>query len=303
MPDSIYIGFDGGGSTSRFLIRHGKNDPKLFSYPVNLKYSDIGIDKAAKNFAHILSEILGEDISLLKALCISLSGASNPEFNNEFIDALRKALASTDLRIHIESDSSFALHTAYSASETGMLLIAGTGSVAIAKKKNSEIVKVGGWGRMLGDEGSGYWIGMQALKHYCRVLDGIENQGTLFLKIEEKFYNEGYADFSSIRRNLYSYELKLQDYAPIVFEELARDLIAKRILDDAIHHLMIIVKALWIKSEDGCAPVLSIHGTIARQNYITENIAIQCKLLHLESKMIDEKMITEKALEIAEHLS
>jgi N-acetylglucosamine kinase-like BadF-type ATPase len=46
----------------------------------------------------------------------------------------------------------------------GILLYAGTGSVAYAIDENSEVHKIGGWGYLLGDEGAGYWIGKEAIR-------------------------------------------------------------------------------------------------------------------------------------------
>src|SRR5437762_2684523 len=104
----IFIGFDGGGSTSRFLVRRTTTTPENFTFSRNLKYSDIGIANSANGFADCLKEILGEDIRHLKALCISLSGASDSKKNEELAQEIRNNL-SLPLKLHIESDSSFTL--------------------------------------------------------------------------------------------------------------------------------------------------------------------------------------------------
>ncbi|MBC7594124.1 MAG: hypothetical protein H7288_09330 [Kineosporiaceae bacterium] len=54
----------------------------------------------------------------------------------------------------------------------GVGLIAGTGTVAIAKSRNGEHIIRGGWGWLLGDEGGGFWIAMEALKAAARDVDG-----------------------------------------------------------------------------------------------------------------------------------
>lgn len=53
----------------------------------------------------------------------------------------------------------------------GILLYAGTGSVAYAIDKGAGIHKIGGWGYLLGDEGAGYWIGREAIRHTLFVLE------------------------------------------------------------------------------------------------------------------------------------
>ena len=88
----IFVGFDGGGSTSKFLVQRKSLEPELFSYSLNLKYSDLGLDESARGFSKCLKEILGADISQLNAICISLSGASDSKKNEEFAQSLRKEL-------------------------------------------------------------------------------------------------------------------------------------------------------------------------------------------------------------------
>lgn len=301
--NGIYIGFDGGGSTSRFLIRRGEAEPELHTVALNLKYSDLGIEQSARAFANCLSTILGADISMIGAICISLSGASDVVMNKQFQEALQKELNLPQLKIYIESDSSFTLETAYPGDKSGMLLIAGTGSVAIAKKRNGEIVKVGGWGRLLGDEGSGYWIGLQALKHYCKVMDGAETAGELFVKIGEKLHDETDSYLSPLRYKLYRDEIKPQHFTPLVFASIESDPAAEGILYEAGEYLMNNVKSLWNKVQRDCEPILRLHGAIVRQPFISALIEDQCKSLNLRCSVLDEKEVINKALEVAKNLS
>jgi len=298
---SIFIGFDGGGSKSRFLIARGDNPPEMFLFSLNLKYTDLGIVNSAKGFAACLHEILGEEIPSLRAICISLSGASNGNMNEELAQEIRKKL-SLPIKIHIESDSSFTLHTAYPDDESGLLLIAGTGSVAMAKERNGKMIKVGGWGRVLGDEGSGYWIGVQALKHYTRATDGLDHRGNLFTHVRNSLHETIGTDPSALRSKLYHNELKPQDLAPMVFEMLDHDEAAKNILDQSITHLMNGITVLWKKVKLNCDPVVTFHGSIARQKYIVDHIILQCKDLGMISKIMDEHKTLGRALKTAEYL-
>jgi len=54
----------------------------------------------------------------------------------------------------------------------GVLLVVGTGSMAWGQDPEGTEIRVGGWGTLLGDEGSGYWFGLQALKAVARAADG-----------------------------------------------------------------------------------------------------------------------------------
>ncbi len=299
---AVYIGFDGGGSTSRFMVKRGNAEPEMHTFGLNMKYSDLGIKESARLFTACLNGILGAEISLVKAICISLSGASDALMNKDLEQALKNELNSPKLKLHIESDSSFTLETAYPGDKSGMLLIAGTGSVAIAKKRNGEIVKVGGWGRLLGDGGSGYWIGLQALKHYCKVMDGAESAGELFVNIGEKLHDETRSGLSPLRSELYRGKIKPQDYAPLVFESLAADPAAEDILFDAAGNLMIDLETLSNKVTGVSDQVVTLHGAIARQSFIYNSIEESCKALGLKCELLADDQVLRRASEVSENL-
>jgi glucosamine kinase len=80
-------------------------------------------------------------------------------------DAVTEALDDGTLshRLLVGTDVGAAFHDAF-GSGPGVLLIAGTGSIAWARGASGDIRKIGGWGHLLGDEGSGYFIGSQAMR-------------------------------------------------------------------------------------------------------------------------------------------
>jgi N-acetylglucosamine kinase-like BadF-type ATPase len=301
MRQSTFIGFDGGGSTSRFLVQRNAEPPELFTFNRNLKYSDLGIPASAQGMVSCLQEILGEYIECIHSMCISLSGASNSKMNEELADELRGKI-SPSLKVHVESDSSFALRAAYPAAEPGMLLIAGTGSVAVAKDTSGNIVKVGGWGRLLGDEGSGYWIGLEALKHYTRALDDIILQDQLFRQVENMLLSESSTDPFVLRNKLYTNTIQPQNFAPIVFACLDISETAKDIADRAVSHLMNFIKMLRTKVEPDCRNILTVQGGIATQEYISSAMRNQCKELGLRFKILRDHKILAQALEVAQIL-
>jgi glucosamine kinase len=74
-------------------------------------------------------------------------------------------------RVHVGTDSQAAFHGAFGEGP-GILLVAGTGSVARGRNESGREVRVGGWGSLLGDEGSGYWVGLECLRSVVRAADG-----------------------------------------------------------------------------------------------------------------------------------
>ena len=78
-------------------------------------------------------------------------------------------------QIQIESDALIAYAGALGLNP-GALLIAGTGSIAIGRKADGSMIRVGGWGPHFGDEGSGFWIGREAIRVALREADSHSNQ-------------------------------------------------------------------------------------------------------------------------------
>jgi len=74
-------------------------------------------------------------------------------------------------RVRVVSDALIALAAA-TRLRPGVILVAGTGSICMGTDGKGRFERSGGWGYLLGDEGSGYWIGLRALVSVMRVFDG-----------------------------------------------------------------------------------------------------------------------------------
>lgn len=87
--------------------------------------------------------------------------------------------------VTVENDVRIAFDGAFAGQGAGVLMLAGTGSMAWASRNepDAEQVRVGGWGDVFGDEGSAYWIGCQVLIHASRSLDGRDVQSNLTLAL------------------------------------------------------------------------------------------------------------------------
>lgn len=101
--------------------------------------------------------------------------------------AVSDALASSDLaeRLHVGTDAEAAFEDAF-GDGPGILLIAGTGSIVWGRGESGERVRVGGWGQRIGDEGSGYAIGMASLRQVLRCHDGRDPPTRMTARILEQ---------------------------------------------------------------------------------------------------------------------
>ena len=99
-------------------------------------------------------------------------------------EALAAAIAAIGVaeRVDVRSDVEIALAAAF-GDAPGILINAGTGSIAYARTPDGKLHRAGGHGWQLGDEGGGYWLGQRALAAAARAHDGLEESSTLLERL------------------------------------------------------------------------------------------------------------------------
>ncbi len=187
---SLFAGVDGGGTHTRAVIvdADGREvargeapgavvtvaDPRPAVEAVTRAIGD-ALESAAL-------ERLTRDASLdviglpLEGLWAGLAGAGSPDAARAVMDALRSGRLAH--RINVGTDVCAAYEDAFPERD-GVLLIAGTGSIAWGSDESGAPIQVGGWGQLLGDEGSGYWIGLRGLQHVMTEFDGRSESGLM----------------------------------------------------------------------------------------------------------------------------
>lgn len=158
------VGVDAGGSSTVAL---GSNGRRARAGPANL--STLGIDAAVTAIAGAVAQAAGE-VTPIAALYVGAAGAGRASAARAMEAALR--LRFPDASVVVEHDARIALRAAIPEGP-GAVVLAGTGSLAYAE--NGELkARVGGAGFLLGDEGSGFAIGLSAVRILARALDGRE---------------------------------------------------------------------------------------------------------------------------------
>jgi N-acetylglucosamine kinase-like BadF-type ATPase len=106
--------------------------------------------------------------NLPAAICLGIAGVDRDEDALVVGDIMRRI--GQNARILIVNDALVALEAGVPG-QPGVVVIAGTGSIAYGRNSQGEAARAGGWGYVLGDEGSGYWIGRTALRAVLRESD------------------------------------------------------------------------------------------------------------------------------------
>jgi glucosamine kinase len=175
------IGVDGGGSGTRALVHSIRGD-EVGTGTAGPSALQQGIPQAWDNVLAAVRrafESAGRPVPSWDrcVLAAGLSGVSHAAWADAFLarDPGFAALAA-------ETDS-FTMLLGAHGGEPGAILIAGTGSIAEALRADATRATVGGWGFRVGDEGSGGWLGLQAVRHGLAAFDGRANATPLARRV------------------------------------------------------------------------------------------------------------------------
>jgi len=165
MNDRLAVGVDAGGTASVAAVsRDGNFERSVRGAPANA--SSRGTDAAAAAIVATIREATGG--AEPAALYVGAAGAGRADAASALEHALREAFPS--VRLAVADDTRAALRSAIPEGP-GIVLIAGTGSVAYAENATSA-TRVGGLGYLIGDEGSAFAIGRAAVELLGRTYDG-----------------------------------------------------------------------------------------------------------------------------------
>ncbi|MGD9099948.1 MAG: BadF/BadG/BcrA/BcrD ATPase family protein [Anaerolineae bacterium] len=169
----LLIGVDGGGSKTRALAADlgGHVLGRGSAGPSN--YHAVGVEAAyaALNtaIAAALTDAGTSTAARLAAICLGLAGMGRPG-DLPIVEAWAKARY-PGIPLNVVSDAQLVL-AAGTPEGWGIALISGTGAMAYGADRAGRTARSGGWGYVLGDEGSGYAIGLAALRAVARAADG-----------------------------------------------------------------------------------------------------------------------------------
>ena len=160
----ICVGVDAGGTATTAAFSKDGTFVRERRAP-GANASTLGVEDAADVIITAIRELLAG--ASPSAIHIGAAGSGRPRIAAGLRELV--ALALPAAHVEVGDDAAIALRAAIPTGD-GAVLIAGTGSTAYAEH-GGRAQRVGGLGYLAGDEGSAFWIGMQAVKLYGRVLD------------------------------------------------------------------------------------------------------------------------------------
>jgi N-acetylglucosamine kinase-like BadF-type ATPase len=164
---NVILGIDGGGTRTRASILAGD---KLLAHAENgsIKRLRVGAEAAETHLRALLKDVYAQaGVTGVCAASVGVASASMPG-TAEWITAVFNDFAVE--RSEVVGDEVIALDAAFHGGP-GILQIAGTGSNTIGRAPDGSRESAGGWSSHLGDEGSGYWIGLHSLRRALKAHD------------------------------------------------------------------------------------------------------------------------------------
>lgn len=279
------LGVDGGGSKTLALAAaiDGEVLGRGEAGPSN--YQVTGLEAALSNLEAAAEAALanaGRERGDLVAVCVGLAGVARPADRGRLAAWAKRYLPHVPVLIANDAQLVMAVGTPHG---WGVAVICGTGSIALGRSPEGRTARAGGWGYLLGDEGSGYAIGLACLRAVLRAYDGRGPQTELTRLVLEHY---GLDDPSGLVARTYEGAAGPASIAALAAlvdtAALAGDSVARGILRDAGSELALaaraVVQQLALAGPVPCglAGGVIVKGTALRVAFVEAAAALGCDL-------------------------
>ena len=241
------LGIDAGGTKTVCLLadEHGVVVSEGRGPGANLHASgELAIEKVLHE---VMEAAIGDRALAPSAICLGIAGVDRQD-DARTVRAIMRRIGYKS-RVVVVNDALVAL-VAGAGDSPGIVIVAGTGSIVYGRNASFEAARAGGWGHIIGDEGSGYWIGREALAAIMRSVDG---RGPATRLVDDVLAHFNIDDTSELPRIVYDRKWPRASVAalgPIVLGASQRgDAVATRILERAADELVLAAGSVASKLE------------------------------------------------------
>ena len=250
----LFLGVDGGGTRCRARLADaaGAILGEGIAGPANIR---ISLEESVRSVRDAAAQCLaqaGASFDDPLAACLALAGASEPQEAARAQQAFEPWLS----RVLVTTDAHAACMGAHRG-EDGGIVIVGTGSIGWAVR-GGRSWRVGGWGFPVSDEGSGAWLGWEAVRRTLRAHDGRGGWTPLLSRIAQEFGSDPHA---IVRWMGSAHPRDFARLAPLILDHAAgRDAAATEIMCLAAGHIDAIAARL---AEHGATRIALMGGLAA----------------------------------------
>ena len=239
-------------------------------------YNAIGFDAACSSLESAIHLARKDYPGEISALCLGLAGAGRKEDIERFQNWAIQEFPKTTVKV--VSDAEILL-MAGALSGPALVLICGTGSIVYGRTPTGELIRAGGWGYLFGDEGSGYAIGIAALRAVMQAYDG-RGPETLLSELVLECY--GLYTPQELVHAIYGSESPRSTAATLsdLVEQAADhgDSVAIAILEESSRELARAIAAVYPKLETSSVALVITGGTILHGTYLKKAFHHACEI-------------------------
>jgi N-acetylglucosamine kinase-like BadF-type ATPase len=261
---SYVLGIDGGGTKTVCILMDENRQVVGRGEAGASNYQTIGISNTINSINLAIQRAIAErkDLTIISA-CLGLAGVSRPRDIEVIKDLLMDLQFYQNLPLNwqLKLDSIVICNDAFIAlvgglgHGTGIVAISGTGSIIFGRNHLGETKRVGGWGHILGDEGSAYQIAVSGMQAALKAYDGREFSTSLVAGFQEHL---GLVNIENLIEVIYRRGWGVKEIAALaaIVDSAAvnGDAIANRIIEDAVQDLVkstaTVIEAIFPHHED-----------------------------------------------------
>ena len=254
-----FVAIDGGGTKTDAVLFDDTG--RIIQRMIGQSSSPSALDdeQLRSHFTFIFTELFSVEKPALLTRCFAgISGCDHPLLRERLTKVLMETLPVPTEAIQVDNDAITALWSGTDGSP-GVVVIAGTGSIAYGCLPDGSRFRIGGWGHLVGDDGSGYFIGKEAARAALRAYDGLEPRSPLYDKIQAHFKVAAMPDIIPMIYG--TTKTTLANLAPLVIDAAeSGDAAAIRILTNSAMHLNELIRAAISRFDEPDVPVVLAGG-------------------------------------------
>lgn len=281
---NYYVGIDGGGTKTAFACYNEEKECVAECILESCHVLQVDREKAIsilKQGLERLAQSLKNDVDVHFYICAGLAGYGKDKELRKRIESICEESFKNHKYV-ICNDGETALAGALNGKD-GILVISGTGSIAYSTLQG-HTERSGGWGYMLGDEGSAYWIGKKLLQEYTKQCDGRHSRTDLVEFVKNSLKLKDDYDLISYTANILKNDRGKIAKLALLVNDLAKknDKAALRIYDEAAREIAEIIHSLSKSFPNKC--YVSYIGGVWKAKeliidplkyYLNENIILE----------------------------
>jgi N-acetylglucosamine kinase-like BadF-type ATPase len=259
----VVLGIDAGGTKTVCLLADEDGRVRASARGPGANLAALGELEVEKVLYEVMEQALASQFEVPAVICLGIAGVDRAEDAAVIRGIMRRighkapALVVNDALIALEAGA---------GAGPGIVIIAGTGSICYGRNERGQAARSGGWGPVLADEGSGWWIGQRTVRAVMRQFDGRGPETTLTPRVLAHF---GIAEPQELVHEIYYRDQRRKLIVSLGGEVEAAaaegDAVARQIVSEAASELVTAARSVAERLElRGVQFPLVLAGSIFR---------------------------------------